>query len=253
MGIQERYRRHYLLPQVGRAGQERFRRGKVLIVGIGGLGCPAAMELAAAGVGVIGLVDGDVVETTNLQRQTLYTEADIGRAKAEAAAQRLRAMNGACEVRAFPHMLTPENAAEIIQGYDIVVDATDNFEARYLISDTCVRLNKPDVYGAICEFSGQAAILGGEGPCLRCLSDPERESAAPPPAENFGVLAPVPGVIGSLQACEVLKYFAGAGDPLAGSMVFLDMLNMRFDRIVLSKNPGCPLCGEGRGHKWIKS
>ena len=252
MEDQQRYHRHYILPQIGKEGQEKFRRSKVLIIGVGGLGCPVAMQLAAAGIGTIELVDYDVVEASNLQRQVLYTERDLGKPKAECAARRLKEMNSECEVLVYPWKLTQENCVQLFAEYDIIVDATDNFDTRYLISDACVELNKPHVYGAIYEFYGQVAILGGQGPCLRCLSDPERDPRQPISARKVGVLAPVPGVIGSLQACEVLKYIAGAGQCLTGSMIFLDMLTMQFDRVELSKNPRCPLCGNG-GTQWKKN
>ncbi len=243
--MQERYHRHYILPQVGREGQKKIQNSKVLIVGVGGLGCPVALELVAAGMGTIGLVDFDVVEESNLQRQILYTEQDVGKTKVEAAARHLRERNSQCKIYCINDKISPENCVQLFGEYDIIVDATDNFDTRYLISDTCIQLRKPHVYGAIYEFYGQVAILGTDGPCLRCLSDPAKDQRETVSAQKIGVLGAVPGVIGSMQACEVLKYIVGAGESLEGTMIFVNLLDMTFDRIALSKNPHCPCCGKG--------
>ena len=242
---QQRYKRHLMLPQVDEAGQEKLKNSKVLIVGAGGLGCPVAMELCCAGVGTIGIVDFDVVDISNLQRQLIYTEADIGKSKVQTAKQRLKAMNSDVNIICIEDKLDQTNATEIFEKYDIIVDATDNFDARYIISDTCVKLNKPHVYGAIYEFFGQVAVLGGDGPCLRCLPPPPPKPGEVVEAKEVGVFGAIPGVIGSLQACEVLKLIIGAGKPLKGRMIFIDMLNMTFDEVEIPKYPKCISCGKG--------
>jgi len=242
---QQRYKRHLMLPQVDAAGQEKIKNSKVLIVGAGGLGCPVAMELCCAGVGTIGLIDFDVVDISNLQRQLLYTEQDVGKSKVYVAKQRLNEMNSDVDVICIEDRLDESNATEIFEKFDIIVDATDNFDARYIISDTCVKLNKPHVYGAIYEFYGQVAVLGGNGPCLRCLNPQPPEKGEIIEAKDVGVFGAIPGVIGSLQACEVLKLIIGAGTTLKGRMIFIDMLNMAFDEVEIPKYPKCNACGKG--------
>ena len=238
-----RYLRHRMLAQVGEDGQKKLEESRVLIVGAGGLGSPAALYLAAAGVGTIGLADFDRVDVSNLQRQILYTELDVGRKKTEAASARLRERNGAVRVLTYEDGLTEENAREIIGKYDVVIDACDNFPTRYRISDVCMELGKPDVYGAICEFMGQVTVFAPGGPCLRCLS-PE-DPAAAPDARAFGVLGAVPGVIGRLQAVEAMKWILGTGGSLKGRMLFLDLLSMRADEIEIPVNPRCSRHGTG--------
>ena len=242
---QQRYKRHLMLPQVDEAGQEKIKNSKVLIIGAGGLGSPVAMELCCAGVGTIGIVDFDVVDISNLQRQLIYTEADVGKPKVQAAKQRLEAMNSNVNIVCIEDKLDETNATEIFEKFDIIVDATDNFDARYIISDTCVKLCKPHVYGAIYEFYGQVVVLGGDGPCLRCLQPQPPQKGEVVEAKDVGVFGAIPGVIGSLQACEVLKLIIGAGKTLKGRMIFIDMLNMTFDEVEIPKYPKCISCGKG--------
>lgn len=244
--LKNRYARHFILPDVGEKGQEKIKNSKVLIVGAGGLGAPAAMYLAAAGVGTIGILDFDNVDITNLQRQIIYTEKDLGKPKAEAAAERLREMNSEIKVYAVKEKLTKDNSFNFFKDYDIIIDACDNFDTRYIISDTCTALNKPHIYGAIFEFYGQVAVLGKNGPCLRCLSDPEKDKTEVISSQKVGVLGAVPGVIGSLQAVETLKYILGIGENLQGKMIFVNMLDMSFDMVEIPKNPNCIICGKGR-------
>ena len=234
----ERYKRHLILPDVGEEGQERLSRGRVLVVGAGGLGSPVCLYLAAAGVGTIGIADFDRVDISNLQRQILYSENDVGKSKVQAAAERLQKMNGSLKILTYPDGITEENASEMIAGYDVVVDASDNFKTRYLLSDVCVSQGKPDVYGAICEFAGQVTVFTKDGPCLRCLSPDEPETAVPE-ASGFGVLGAIPGVIGCIQAAEVLKLLLGTGDSLAGRMLFVDLKTMNFEEMELEPNPKC--------------
>lgn len=239
-----RYKRHLMLPQVDEAGQLKIKNSRVLVVGAGGLGCPVAMELCCAGVGTIGIIDFDTVDVSNLQRQLLYTEKDVGKSKVLVARERLLQMNSAVEINCIEDRLDRSNAEEIISRYDIVVDATDNFDVRYIISDTCVKLGKYHVYGAIYEFYGQVAVLAGDGPCLRCLNPEPPEKGEIVEAKDVGVFGAVPGVIGSLQACETLKLIIGCST-LKGRMVFVDMLNMTFDGVDIPKYPRCKVCGKG--------
>ena len=241
----QRYKRHLMLPQVDEAGQQKIKDSKVLVVGAGGLGCPVAMELACAGVGTIGVIDFDKVDISNLQRQLVYTESDIGKSKVRTVKNRLEQMNSEVKVVAIEDKLDVSNATEIFEKYDIIVDATDNFDTRYIISDTCVKLGKPHIYGAIYEFYGQVAVLGEDGPCLRCLNPEPPKQGEVVEAKDVGVFGAIPGVIGSLQACEVLKLIIGAGRTLKGRMIFIDMLNMTFDEVEIPKYPKCKVCGKG--------
>jgi sulfur-carrier protein adenylyltransferase/sulfurtransferase len=238
-----RYSRHLLLPEVGVAGQRILRRSKVLLIGAGGLGAPTALYLAAAGVGEIGLVDFDEVELSNLQRQVLYTTADLGRPKIEAARDRLTALNP--EVRIVPHAerLTSKNALDVLRPYDVVIDGTDNFATRYLVSDACVLLGKPNVYGSIYRFEGQASVFDAtRGPCYRCLyAEPPPPDLVPSCAEG-GVLGVLPGMIGMIQATETVKLLLGVGEPLIGRLLLYDALAMRFRELTLRKNPSCVIC-----------
>ncbi len=241
----ERYRRHLNLPEFGAEGQLRLLESRVLVIGVGGLGCPLAQYLAAAGVGTLGLVDFDVVEVSNLQRQVLFGTADVGRPKVEVASERLRAMNPDLEVRSHVERVTSENATALFRDYDVVVDGTDNFPTRYLSNDACVLLGKPTVYGAILRFEGQAATFDARrGPCYRCLfPEPPPPDSVPSCAEG-GVLGVLPGVIALVQATETLKLLTGIGEPLIGRLLHYDALAMRFDEYRLEKDPACPVCGE---------
>jgi molybdopterin/thiamine biosynthesis adenylyltransferase/rhodanese-related sulfurtransferase len=240
-----RYARHFSLPEVGEPGQRRLRAARVLLVGAGGLGSPAALYLAAGGVGVLGLVDDDVVDETNLQRQILYGTATVGRPKGEAAAERLHDLNPHVHVERFATRLTSANALEILRQFDIVVDGSDNFPTRYLVSDACVLLGKPDVYGAIFRFEGQVAVFATpDGPCYRCLFRDPPPPELVPTCEQAGVLGVVPGIVGSLQALEVVKLITGAGQPLVGRMLLFDGLPSRFRQLDVRRDPDCPVCGE---------
>ena len=241
----ERYRRHLSLPEFGVEGQRRLLEGSVLLIGAGGLGCPLAQYLASAGVGRLGLVDFDVVELSNLQRQVLFGTADLGRPKAEVVRERLAALNPDVEVEIHPRRLTSENALELLAGWDVVVDGTDNFPTRYLSNDACVLLGLPQVYGAILRFEGQVSTFDArKGPCYRCLfPEPPPPGAVPSCAEG-GVLGVLPGVVALLQATEVLKLLAGIGEPLHGRLLHYDSLAMRFDEFRFQKDPACPVCGE---------
>lgn len=240
-----RYARHLTLPEVGRAGQERIKAARVLLVGAGGLGSPVAMYLAAAGVGTLGIVDFDVVDETNLQRQVLHGTSDVGRLKLDSAIDRIRDLNP--HVAVVPHRmrLTSGNALDVIRRYDVVVDGTDNFPTRYLVNDACVLLGKPCVYGSIFRFEGQNSVFWAEhGPCYRCLfAEPPPPGLVPSCAEG-GVLGVVPGLVGSIQATETLKLVLGLGDSLVGRLLIFDGLRMRFRELRLRKDPECPVCGE---------
>jgi adenylyltransferase/sulfurtransferase len=241
-----RYSRHLILPEVGLAGQNRLRATSVLCLGAGGLGSPAAMYLAAAGIGRLGIVDCDVVELSNLQRQLLHGTGDLGRPKTESARDTLRRLNPNVEVTIHQARLTSANALRIIAPYDVVVDGTDNFPARYLANDACVRLKKPNVYGAVFRFEGQASVLAPHlgGPCYRCLyPEPPPPGVAPSCAEA-GVLGVVPGLIGCIQAVETLKLALGLGASLVGRLLWFNALELRFQELKLRRDPACPLCGE---------
>jgi adenylyltransferase/sulfurtransferase len=215
----------------------------VLVVGVGGLGCSVAVQLAAAGVGRIGLVDGDVVELSNLQRQILYTTADIGVAKSRAAASRLKALNPDLTLEECPERLSGANALNLVRRYDIVVDCSDNLATRFLLNEVCVGLLKPWVYAAVLAFTGQImTVIPGRGPCYRCLYR-EEPATSPPGTETWGVLPTVPGVVGYLQANEVLKYFLGVGELLVGRMLIFEALTGRFEEVEVARDPACPDCG----------
>ncbi len=240
----QRYSRHLILPEVGEEGQHKLKAGRVLIVGVGGLGSPAARYLAAAGVGTIGLADFDVIEFSNLQRQVLFATGEVGRPKLEAAQARVRAVNPGVEVVLHEGRLTSENALSVLAPYDVIVDGTDNFPTRYLVNDACALLGKPDVYGSIFRFDGQASVFwAARGPCYRCLyREPPPPELVPSCAEG-GVLGVLPGIVGSLQALEAIKLLLGAGDTLVGRLLLFDALRLRFRELALEKDPDCPLCG----------
>ncbi len=239
-----RYSRHLILPEVGMEGQQRLKAARVLCVGTGGLGSPLALYLAAAGIGTLGLVDFDVVDASNLQRQIIHATKDIGRKKLDSAEEKLKALNPALNVIKHDTMLSSVNALEILKDYDIVADGTDNFPTRYLVNDACVLQGKPNVYGSIFRFEGQASVFATEdGPCYRCLyPEPPPPGLVPSCAEG-GVLGILPGLVGVIQATEVIKLILGKGAPLIGRLLLVDALNMRFRELKLRKNPECPVCG----------
>jgi molybdopterin/thiamine biosynthesis adenylyltransferase/rhodanese-related sulfurtransferase len=239
-----RYSRHLILPEVGMEGQRRLKAARVLCVGTGGLGSPLAFYLAAAGIGTLGLVDFDVVDASNLQRQIIHSTKDIGRKKLDSAEEKLVALNPALNVVKHDTMLSSANALDILKDYDIVADGTDNFPTRYLVNDACVLLGKPNVYGSIFRFEGQASVFATEaGPCYRCLyPEPPPPGLVPSCAEG-GVLGILPGLVGVIQATEAIKLILGKGDTLIGRLLLVDALNMRFRELKLRKNPDCPVCG----------
>jgi sulfur-carrier protein adenylyltransferase/sulfurtransferase len=239
-----RYSRHLIMPEVAMEGQQKLKAARVLCVGTGGLGSPLALYLAAAGVGTLGLVDFDVVDLTNLQRQIIHTTADVGRAKLDSAAEKLAVINPFVNVRKFETKLSSTNALDIIRQFDIVADGTDNFPTRYLVNDACVLTGRPNVYASIFRFEGQASVFAAErGPCYRCLyPEPPPPGLVPSCAEG-GVLGILPGLLGVIQATEVIKLILGSGDPLIGRLLLVDALAMRFRELRLRKNPECPVCG----------
>lgn len=240
-----RYARHLILPDVGIEGQRRLKAARVLVIGAGGLGSPVGLYLAAAGVGRIGLVDFDVVDETNLHRQVLFGESDVGRHKLDAAMDRLRDVNPYIEIVPHPVRLTSENALELFAEYDLVVDGTDNFPTRYLVNDACVLSGKPYVYGSIFRFEGQVSVFAAkDGPCYRCLFREPPPPGLVPSCGEAGVLGVLPGVIGSLQALEAIKWILGAGDSLVGRLVLFDALALRFREVRIRRNPDCPVCGD---------
>jgi adenylyltransferase/sulfurtransferase len=243
----QRYSRHLIMPEVGMDGQLKLKRARVLAIGTGGLGAPLGLYLAAAGVGHLGLVDFDVVDNSNLQRQVTFTTADVGKPKSEAAKARLSALNPAIEIVSYETRLTSDNALELFRDYDIIVDGTDNFPTRFLVNDACVLLGKPNVYGSIFRFEGQATVFGYPGgPCYRCLyPEPPPPGLVPSCAEG-GVLGVLPGIVGSIQAMETIKLILGAGEPLIGRLLLFDALAMRFRELKLKRNPECPMCGDHR-------
>jgi len=240
----KRYSRHLILPEVGMAGQLRLKRSSALIVGAGGLGNPLLQYLAAAGVGRLGLVDFDVIDLTNLQRQVMYGTKDVGRKKIDVAKDRLNAINPNVDVQTYESRLTSENAMDILKEYDVVIDGTDNFPTRYLVNDASVLLRKPNVYGSIFRFEGQASVFwAAKGPCYRCLyAEPPPPGLVPSCAEG-GVLGVLPGIIGSIQALEAIKILLGKGDILVGRLLVFDAMRMGFRELKLRKNPDCPVCG----------
>ena len=240
-----RYSRHLILPEVGMEGQRKLKAARVLCVGTGGLGSPLALYLAAAGIGTLGLVDFDVVDASNLQRQIIHSTRDIGRKKLDSAAEKLSALNPTLNIVKHETMLSSANALEILKDYDIVADGTDNFPTRYLVNDACVLLGKPNAYGSIFRFEGQASVFSTkEGPCYRCLyPEPPPPGLVPSCAEG-GVLGILPGLVGVIQATEVIKLILGKGNPLIGRLLLVDALSMRFRELKLRKNPECPVCGD---------
>jgi sulfur-carrier protein adenylyltransferase/sulfurtransferase len=247
-----RYSRHFLLPEVGNNGQARLKRARVLVVGAGGLGSPAALYLAAAGIGTIGIVDFDLVELSNLQRQIIHGTSDIGRAKTTSAEERIHDINPHVRVERFDARLTSANALEMIEAFDVVVDGSDNFPTRYLVNDAAVIAAVPYVYGSIERFHGQASVFGAfGGPCYRCLfRDPPPAGTVPSCAEA-GVLGVLPGLVGTIQATEALKLVLGIGEPLSGRLLLIDSLEMRFRTVSIRRDPECPSCGAHRSGKLV--
>lgn len=241
----KRYSRHLLLSEVGVEGQLKLKNASVLIVGLGGLGSPLAMYLAASGVGRLGLIDNDVVDVSNLQRQIIHDTSDIGRLKNDSAAEKLKEINPEIILEQFNEALTSKNALEIIAKYDIVADGTDNFQTRYLVNDACVLLGKPNVYGSVYRFEGQASVFWAQkGPCYRCLFPNPPAPGSVPSCAEAGVLGVLPGIIGMLQATEVVKLILEKGSSLIGRLLMYDALEMKFSEIKLKPNPDCKVCGE---------
>ncbi len=239
-----RYSRHIILPDVGGAGQKKLLNARVLLIGAGGLGSPAAMYMAAAGIGTLGLVDFDRVDLSNLQRQLLHRTEDIGRLKLDSAADTLHALNPDVHVEKYPVVLTAANVMEIIRDYDVIVNGTDNFPTRYLVNDACVFAGKPLVEGSIYMFEGQATVFDARrGPCYRCLFPTPPPPGSVPSCQESGVLGVLPGIIGSIQAAETIKLVLGKGDPLIGRLLLFDALAMEFRELKVDKNDECPVCG----------
>src|SRR5437764_449572 len=239
-----RYSRHLIMPEVGMEGQQKLKAARVLCIGAGGLGSPLLMYLAAAGVGTLGIVDFDVVDFTNLQRQIIHSTADVGRRKLESAEETVRGINPFVNLEKFEERLTSENALDLFRNYDVILDGTDNFPTRYLVNDACVLTGKPNAYGSIFRFEGQASVFATkQGPCYRCLyPEPPPPGLVPSCAEG-GVLGILPGLVGVMQATEVIKLILGAGEPLIGRLLLIDALAMKFRELKLRKNPDCPACG----------
>ncbi|MDR1915590.1 MAG: molybdopterin-synthase adenylyltransferase MoeB [Synergistaceae bacterium] len=239
-----RYSRHLLLPEIGIDGQKRLRAARVLIVGTGGLGAPLALYLAAAGVGTLGVVDFDFVEASNLQRQIIHGTKDIDRPKTASARDRIRGLNPGVNVIAHNTRLTAENALDIMKDYDVVADGTDNYQTRYLVNDACVLLGIPNVYGSIYQFEGQASVFyAKEGPCYRCLYPSPPPPGLVPSCAEGGVVGVLPGIVGTIQACEVIKLIVGGGDGLIGRLLLFDAWRMKFRELRIEKDPLCPICG----------
>jgi molybdopterin/thiamine biosynthesis adenylyltransferase/molybdopterin converting factor small subunit len=240
-----RYSRHLIMPEVGMKGQKKLKAAKVLMIGAGGLGSPLGMYLSAAGVGTLGIVDFDVVDETNLQRQLLHYTKDIGKPKLESAKEKIRYINPNVKVITYETRLTSENAIDIISGYDLVVDGTDNFPTRYLVNDACILLGKPYIYGSIFRFEGQITVFDPKlGPCYRCLYPTPPPPGLVPSCAEGGVIGVLPGIIGSLQALEAIKLIIEEGEPLIGRLLLFDALKLKFRELKLHKNPDCPVCGK---------
>lgn len=241
----KRYSRHLIMPEVGVEGQKRLKSGSILLIGAGGLGSPLGLYLAAAGVGRLGLVDFDVVDFSNLQRQIIHGTPDVGKPKLQSARERIQAINPEVRVDGYETKITRANALDLIRPYDLVIDGTDNFPTRYLVNDACVLLKKPNIYGSIFRFDGQASVfVPGEGPCYRCLyPEPPPPGEVPSCAEG-GVLGILPGIIGCIQATEAIKLLLGQGSPLVGRLMLYDALQMSFREFKIRRNPKCPVCGD---------
>jgi molybdopterin/thiamine biosynthesis adenylyltransferase/rhodanese-related sulfurtransferase len=243
-GERQRYSRHLLLPEVGIDGQRKLKAARVLCVGAGGLGSPAALYLAAAGVGTIGLVDFDAVDLSNLQRQIIHSTSDVGRSKLESARERIESLNPDVRVETFDAPFSVSNAKMLVEAFDVIVDGTDNFPTRYLVNDACVLYGRPNAWGSIFRFEGQASVFAtAAGPCYRCLHPEPPAAGLVPNCAEAGVLGVLPGIIGTIQATEALKLILGIGDPLIGRFLVYDALKMRFRELKLPKDPDCPVCG----------
>jgi molybdopterin/thiamine biosynthesis adenylyltransferase/rhodanese-related sulfurtransferase len=241
----ERYSRHLIMPEFGVAAQRKLKNARVLIIGTGGLGSPTCLYLAAAGVGKLGIIDFDRVDASNLQRQIIHTTPDVGRSKIESAREKIQALNPHVEVVGYEQAFEAQNAKEIVADYDLVIDGTDNFPTRYLTNDVCVLLNKPNIYGSIFRFEGQASVFwAAHGPCYRCLFPTPPPPGLVPSCAEGGVLGILPGIIGVIQATEAIKVLTGIGEPLVGRLQLFDALSMKFRELKLRKDPNCPLCGE---------
>lgn len=241
----KRYQRHLIIPEIGEKGQLKLLNSRVLLIGAGGLGCPSALYLAAAGVGTLGIVDDDRVDESNLQRQVLHPTANVGRLKVDSAKESLLAQNPGINVKIYPERISASNAAEILKDYDLVIDGTDNFVTRYLMNDACVLLKKPNVYGSVFRFEGQVSLfVPGQGPCYRCLYPEPTPSELAPSCAEAGVLGILPGIIGLLQATEAIKWLLGIGTPLIGRLLLYDALQSTVRTYRLHKNPKCPVCSE---------
>jgi adenylyltransferase/sulfurtransferase len=239
-----RYGRHLVLSEVGVPGQTKLKQSRVLLIGAGGLGSPAALYLAAAGVGTLGLVDFDAVDLTNLQRQVIHGTSDIGRLKIDSAIDRIKEINPHVHVERYDTALKSSNALEIARDYDVLLDGTDNFPTRYLVNDTCVLLGKPNAYGSVLRFEGQASVFAAEtGPCYRCLFREPPPAGLVPSCAEAGVLGVLPGLIGTIQSTETIKLLLGIGDPLIGRLLLIDAMTMQFRTIQVQKDPECPMCG----------
>lgn len=243
-----RYSRHLLLPEVGMAGQKKLKQSRILVVGTGGLGSPISLYLAAAGVGKIGLADFDEIDFTNLQRQILFSTADVGKSKTKTAAKRLKSLNDAIEVVTHNEKIDSGNVLKIIDGYDIVIDGTDNFATRYLLNDACVRTGKPYVYGSLFKFEGQVSVFAPGKGCYRCLFPSMPAAGVVPNCAEIGVLGAVAGVIGTLQAIEAIKLVLGVGDSLSGRLLLFDAFTMSFSDLEIARDPRCTICGDGAGN-----
>lgn len=241
----DRYLRQIILPEIGGRGQEKLLHSRILVVGAGGLGSPAALYLAAAGVGTLGLIDGDLVDRSNLQRQILHTSSRLGYPKVNSAKAVLSDINPEIEIKTYPFRLSAANALEIISQYDLVVDGTDNFPARYLINDACVLARKPMVHGSLLRWDGQVSVFWpGQGPCYRCLFPTPPQEGLLPTCQEAGVLGPVAGVIGSLQALEAIKVILAIGKPLVGRLLLFDGRQLTWDEVSLQRDPNCAVCGD---------
>ena len=241
----QRYSRHLLLPEVGLEGQRKLRNARVLVIGAGGLGSPLLLYLAAAGVGTIGVADFDVVDFSNLQRQIIHSEKDVGRKKIDSAEERIKGINPTVKVVKIEERITSDNALEMIRNFDIVVDGTDNFPTRYLVNDACVLLGKKNVYGSIYRFEGQVSVFDSRnGPCYRCLYENPPPPGLVPSCAEGGVVGVLPGIIGTIQAMETIKLILGVGEPIIGRLLLFDAMKMKFKELKLRKNPACPVCGE---------